>query len=162
MKDYLVGHYNDSYYKWINVHDSVKFDKVHKQILYDDNEALSDLLESYMLTTTGSVDYDYRKKSLYLDEIKDYADILPYISFIQERFGKLTKKLPKGFYYNSKDRICVNIDLNSADNTSVVDKLPDEVFLLVRVFKYIQSYKKAPKYLIKYIEEVLASELLEG
>ena len=162
MKDYLVVRYNDSYYRWINVHDSVKFDKVHKQILYDDKKALSDLIESYMLTTTGSVDYDYRKKSLYLDEIKDYADILPYISFVQERFAILTRKLPTGLYYDDKSNIWVRVNINSNNSTTITTSVPKEVFLLIRAFKYIQSYKKVPKYLIKYIEEVLASELLEG
>lgn len=162
MNEYFLNRYMNDAYKWLVVQKRGEINKVYKQIIADRTNKLSDLVESYLYSISGTTSYEYKHITLNDISIATFKDILPYISFIQERFGKLTGKLPKGFYYNGKDRICVNIDLNSTDNTSVIDKLPDEVFLLVRAFKYIQSYKKAPKYLIKYIEKVLASELLEG
>ena len=162
MNEYFLNRYMADTYKWLVVQKCGEINKIYKQIICDRTNKLSDLVESYLYSISGTTNYEYKQVTLNELSMITFKGILPYISFIQERFGKLTKKLPRGFYYNDKDRICVNIDLNSEDNTSVVDKLPDEVFLLVRAFKYIQSYKKAPKYLIKYIEEVLASELLEG
>lgn len=162
MNEYFLNRYMCDSYKWLVVQKHGEINKIYKQIIADKTNKLSDLVESYLYSISGTTSYDYKQITLNEVSMDTFKDILPYISFIQERFGKLTQKLPRGFYYNGVNRICVNIDLNSSDNTSVIDKLPDEVFLLVRAFKYIQSYKKAPKYLIKYIEEVLASELLEG
>lgn len=162
MNEYFLNRYMGDSYKWLVVQKRGEINKIYKQIIADKTSKLSDLAESYLYSISGTTSYEYKHITLDETNIDTFKVILPYISFIQERFGELTKKLPKGFYYGGVNRICVNINLNSTDNTSIIDKLPDEVFLLVRAFKYIQSYKKVPKYLIKYIEEVLASELLEG
>lgn len=162
MNEYFLNRYMDTSYKWLVIQKRTEINKIYRQIIADRTNKLSDLVESYLYSISGTTNYMYKHITLDETSIATFKDILPYISFIQERFGELTKNLPKGFYYDGVNRICVNINLNSIDDTSVIDKLPDEVFLLVRAFKYIHSYKKVPKYLIKYIEQVLASELLEG
>lgn len=162
MEEYLRGLYSHCSYKWSNVYKLEHKNKIYKQVLCDDTNPLHDLYESYLLTVTGKTDYDYRNQYLNLTELDTYKDILPYISFIQDRFGILTRQIPKGLYYDGQSNIWLRVALNSKNSESIIVSVPKELFILMRAFKHIQKYKKVPKYLIKYIEEVLASELLEG
>lgn len=109
MNEYFLNRYMGDSYKWLVIQKRTEINKIYRQIIADKTNKLSDLVESYLYSMSGTTNYMYKHITLDETSIDTFKDILPYISFIQERFGKLTKKLPKGFYYNGKDRICVSI-----------------------------------------------------
>lgn len=97
----------------------------------------------------------------HVDNHKKLRKLIPYISYIQERFGRCTAKCKKGIFYNKDLDVFVRIKVNSA-GTKASDEPPLEAFKLVKWFIEINKEQRVPKDLLEYIEQEQALELLKG
>nr|DAO27075.1 MAG TPA: hypothetical protein [Caudoviricetes sp.] len=95
------------------------------------------------------------------DNYKKLHKLIPYISYIQERFARCTIKSKKGIFYNKDLDVYVQVEVNSAGiETSEEPSL--ETFKLVKWYIEINKEQRVPKDLLKYIEQEQALELLKG
>lgn len=95
------------------------------------------------------------------DNYKKLRRLIPYISYIQERFARCTIRSKKGIFYNKDLDIFVRVKVNSA-GTETSDEPPLEAFKLVKWYIEINKEQRVPKDLLKYIEQEQALELLKG
>lgn len=95
------------------------------------------------------------------DNYKKLRKLIPYISYIQERFARCTSKSKKGIFYNKDLDVYIRVKVNSAGiETSEEPSL--ETFKLVKWYIEINKEQRVPKDLLKYIEQEQALELLKG
>lgn len=95
------------------------------------------------------------------DNYKKLRKLIPYISYVQERFARCTIKSKKGIFYNKDLDVYVRVKVNSA-GTETSKEPPLEAFKLVKWFIEINKEQRVPKDLLKYIEQEQALELLKG
>ena len=95
------------------------------------------------------------------DNHKKLRKLIPYISYIQYRFGRCIAKCKKGIFYNKDLDVSIQVKVNSA-GTKTSEEPPLEAFKLVKWFIEINTKKQVPKDLLKYIEQEQALELLKG
>lgn len=97
----------------------------------------------------------------HIDNYKKLHKLIPYISYIQERFARCTIKSKKGIFYNKDLDVYVRVKVNSA-GTETSEEPPLEAFKLVKWYIEINKEQRVPKDLLKYIEQEQAFELLKG
>lgn len=88
-------------------------------------------------------------------------ELLPYISYVQNKFGNYTYTCKKGKYYNKELDIHIRVRIN-ANTLSIGNKPPLEAFKMVKWFIEINTKKQIPEELLKIIEREQALELLKG
>lgn len=97
----------------------------------------------------------------HIDNYKKLCKLIPYISYIQERFARCTIKSKKGIFYNKDLDVYIRVKVNSA-GTETSEEPPLEAFKLVKWYIEINKEQRVPKDLLKYIEQEQALELLKG
>lgn len=85
--------------------------------------------------------------------------LLPYISYVQDKYGDCTFKCKQGDYYNKELDTHIRIQINS-DSFKTNNKPPLEAFKLVKWFIEINTTKQVPKELMECIEQEEAIEML--
>jgi hypothetical protein len=85
--------------------------------------------------------------------------LLPYISYIQDKYGDCTFECKQGDYYNKELDVHIRIQINS-DNFKTNNKPPLEAFKLVKWFIEINTNGQVPKELMECIEQEEAIEML--
>lgn len=95
------------------------------------------------------------------DNYKKLRKLIPYISYVQERFARCIIKSKKGIFYNKDLDVYVRVKVNSA-GTETSKEPPLETFKLVKWYIEINKEQRVPKDLLKYIEQEQALELLKG
>lgn len=93
------------------------------------------------------------------DNYKKLRKLIPYISYVQERFARCTIKSKKGIFYNKDLDVYVRVKVNSA-GTETSKEPPLEAFKLVKWFIEINTTKQVPKELMECIEQEEAIEML--
>lgn len=97
----------------------------------------------------------------YTNNYKKLRKLIPYISYIQEKFGHYTAKCKKGIFYNKDLDVSIRVKVNSA-GTKTSEEPPLEAFKLIKWYIEINKEQCVPKDLLKYIEQEQALELLKG
>jgi len=95
----------------------------------------------------------------YTDNYKKLRKLIPYISYIQERFARCIIKSKKGIFYNKDLDVFVRVRVNSA-GTETSEEPSLETFKLVKWFIEINTTGQVPKELIEQIEQEEALEIL--
>lgn len=95
----------------------------------------------------------------HIDNHKKLCRLIPYISYIQERFARCTIRSKKGIFYNKDLDISVRVKVNLA-GTGTSDEPPLEAFKLVKWFIEINTTGQVPKELMERIEQEEAIEML--
>lgn len=85
--------------------------------------------------------------------------LIPYISYIQDKYGECTYECEQGDYYNEELDVHIRIQINS-DSLKTDNKPPLEAFKLVKWFIEINTTKQVPKELMEQIEQEEALEML--
>lgn len=87
--------------------------------------------------------------------------LLPYISYIQDKYGDYTFECKQGDYYNKELDVHIRIMINS-DSLKTNNKPPMEAFKLVKWFVEINTTGQVPKELMERIEQEEALNMLEN
>ena len=123
---------------------------------------ISDLIASYLMTV-ASIDLDdVEDTDLAVSSYTDhqfYGHLIPYISYIQERFARCTSKSKKGIFYNKDLDVYIRVKVNSAGTETSKEPLL-ETFKLVKWFIEINTTKQVSKELMECIEQEEAIEML--
>lgn len=138
--------------------------KSYKAVI-DDHELSGDICYSYGRTKAKFL-HDY----CIVNEPDYYAHIPPiftkeliyYISFIQDKFDRLTTKCKKGVYFREDLGVVLRLQINPIGNVDALLYPPTDAFLLVKWFTEIQYTHKVPEELDEYIAKEMALEILEG
>ena len=124
---------------------------------------------------SGDISYSYAKTRArnlrdfcMIDTIEDWNTIPPifrneliyYLSYIQDKFDRITTKCKKGIYFREDLGIVLRLQINPIKYEEVYP--PTDAFLLVKWFTEIQCTGKVPEELEEYIAEEMALEILEG
>lgn len=100
-------------------------------------------------------------QSLSSASAKQVHELLPYISYIQSKYGHYTVKCKKGNFYNKELDVHIRIKVNSS-GSDMNQEPPLEAFKLVKWFIEINTKKQVPKELLKFMEQEEALEILKG
>jgi hypothetical protein len=138
--------------------------KSYKAVI-DDRELSGDICYSYGRTKAKLL-HDYCT----VDEPNYYAHIPPifkeeliyYISFIQDKFDRITTHCKKGVYFREDLGIVLRLQINPIKYEATYTYPPADAFLLVKWFTEIQDTQKVPEDLEEYITKEMALEILEG
>jgi hypothetical protein len=87
--------------------------------------------------------------------------LLPYISYIQDKYGDYTFEYKQDDYYNKELDVHIRIQINS-DSLKTNNKPPLEAFKLVKWFIEINTTGQVPKELMEWIEQEEAFDMLEN
>lgn len=119
----------------------------------------TDIIDSFgmnVLKTSGIktilISYDLRAP-------EEIHKLLPYISYIQDKYGDYTYECKQGDYYNEELDTHIRIQINS-DSLKTNNKPPLEAFKLVKWFVEIITTSQIPKELMEQIEQEEALEML--
>ena len=85
--------------------------------------------------------------------------LLPYISYVQDKYGDCTFECKQDDYYNEELDVYIRIQINS-DSLKTNNKPPLEAFKLVKWFIEINTTGQVPKELMEQIEQEEAIEML--
>ena len=94
-----------------------------------------------------------------LSDSKEINELLPYISYIQDKYGDYTFECKQDDYYNEELDVHIRIQINS-DSLKTNNKPPLEAFKLVKWFIEINTTGQVPKELMERIEQEEAIEML--
>ena len=90
---------------------------------------------------------------------KEINELLPYISYIQDKYGDYTFECKQDDYYNEELDVHIRIQINS-DSLKTNNKPPLEAFKLVKWFIEINTTGQVPKELMERIEQEEAIDML--
>lgn len=124
---------------------------------------------------SGDISYSYAKtrarnlRDIFMvDTIEDWntipsvfrEELIYYLSYIQDKFDKITTKCKKGIYFREDLGIELRLLINPIKHKEAYPST--DAFLLVKWFTEIQCTGKVPKELEEYIAKEMALEILEG
>lgn len=121
----------------------------------------TDIIDSFGMNVLKTSGIKVITNSYDLRAPKEINKLLPYISYIQDKYGDYTYECKQGDYYNEELDIHIRIQINS-DSLKPNNKPPLEAFKLVKWFVEINTTNQIPKELMEQIEQEEASTLLEG
>lgn len=136
--------------------------KDYKAVI-DDSSLSGDISYSYAKTRARNL-----KDFCMTDTIEDWntipsvfrEELIYYLSFIQNKFDRITTKCKKGIYFREDLGIVLRLQINPIKTEYTYP--PIDVFLLVKWFTEIQYTHKVPEELEEYIAKEMALEILEG
>lgn len=136
--------------------------KDYKAVI-DDSGLSGDISYSYAKTRARNL-----KDFCMTDTIEDWntipsvfrEELIYYLSFIQDKFDRITTKCKKGIYFRKDLGIVLRLQINPIKPEYIYP--PTDAFLLVKWFTEIQYTQKVPEELEEYIAKEMALEILEG
>lgn len=136
--------------------------KDYKAVI-DDSGLSGDISYSYAKTRARNL-----KDFCMTDTIEDWntipsvfrEELIYYLSYIQDKFDRITTKCKKGIYFRKDLGIVLRLQINPIKTEYIYP--PTDAFLLVKWFTEIQYTQKVPEELEEYIAKEMALELLEG
>lgn len=136
--------------------------KDYKAVI-DDSGLSGDISYSYAKTRARNL-----KDFCMTDTIEDWntipsvfrEELIYYLSYIQDKFDRITTKCKKGIYFRKDLGIVLRLQINPIKTE--YNYPPTDAFLLVKWFTEIQYTQKVPEELEEYIAKEMALELLEG
>lgn len=136
--------------------------KEYKAII-DDSGLSEDISYSYAKTRARNLRDFYM-----VDTIEDWNtipsifknELIYYLSYIQDKFDRITTKCKKGIYFRKDLGIVLRLQINLIKYEEAYP--PTDAFLLVKWFTEIQCTWKALEELEEYIAKEMALEMLEG
>lgn len=127
----------------------------------DFSQLETDIIHSLGISILKTDDITVCSSLWHMNNGKKLRKLIPYISYIQERFARCTIKSKKGIFYNKDLDVSVRVKVNSA-GTETSEEPPLEAFKLVKWYIEINKEQRVPKDLLEYIEQEQALELLKG
>lgn len=138
--------------------------KSYKAVI-NDSELSGDICYSYGRTKAKFLhDYCTVSKPDYYAHIPPIfkEELIYYLSFIQDKFDKVTMKCKKGIYHRKDLGVVLRLQINPIKTVDTYTYPPTEAFLLVKWFTEIQDTHKVSEELEEYIAKEMALEILEG
>jgi hypothetical protein len=119
----------------------------------------TDIIDSFGMNVLKVPDIKVITNSYNSGAPEEIHELLPYISYIQDKYEDYTFEYKQGDYYNEELDIHIRIQINS-DSFKTNNKPPLEAFKLVKWFVEINTTSQIPKELMEQIEQEEALEML--
>ena len=119
----------------------------------------SDIIDSFGINVLKTANIKAITNTYNSKAPEEIYKLLPYISYIQDKYGDYTFEYKQGDYYNKELDVHIRIQINS-DSLKTNNKPPMEAFKLVKWFVEINTTGQVPKELMEQIEEEEAFEML--
>jgi hypothetical protein len=119
----------------------------------------TDIIDSFGMNVLKTANVRAITNSYNSKAPEEIHKLLPYISYIQDKYGDCTFECKQDDYYNKELDVHIRIMINS-DSLKTNNKPPLEAFKLVKWFIEINTTGQVPKELMERIEQEEAIEML--